>query len=147
MTPEKKLFASVVTMVVFIVCSAFLALLLVHDPADKARRNVEDCRRNPVPARVDGVVRVFMHDESNYTVMTEDPLSHKLQTEDYWRPTIIADAPSDRPMWVDQQANPEMPCRVGRAVIHVHSAKEVNGAGWERHMNKSVQRGTTEVIE
>jgi hypothetical protein len=116
------------------------------------------------------IERVFMRLPNDYSVMYETTVYHELVDErlltlntrtgdkkievwakKHWTPTdgihiiqkLVADVPENKPMYISL---------VGAgtyvtATIHIHSASEVNGAGWISGTPKNTKRGQTSVVE
>lgn len=157
---DKNQFATALVVFVFVALS-LVVIIFSFNLSDKAlaKKNHADCVAHPLKeARIDNVVRVFMHLPGSYSVMTEDPSTHNVSVVNLnvsypsrcGSAKLVADAPADRPMWVDLTPYKDAPCNCESAVIHIHAAREVNGADWEiDHGGKEhhVERGTTEVVE
>lgn len=101
---------------------------------------------------IDNVVRVFMHTPHSYTFLIKDEktLELKLCTPRYVPPdncTIFADVPRDKKMWVGMYRFTKGGFWGGAydtMEIHVHSEKDINGAGWD---DGEGGRGTTTVVK
>ncbi|MFH1430352.1 MAG: hypothetical protein ABIG71_02390 [Candidatus Uhrbacteria bacterium] len=106
------------------------------------------CCATRAEIRIDNVERVLMHEPNRYSLFTRssddsDRLTHhNIFTE----PTIVTDAPGGEPMWATwTQYSDGCDGTIYRNfVIHIHSARDINGAGWDRGKNG---RGQTTVIE
>lgn len=94
---------------------------------------------------VTNVVKVFMHEPSSYSLMSIGK-DNKLIIHDLREATttLYADVPTNETMWAsimnDSNQHPE-------AEIHIHSADDINGAGWKRTANKQTVRGMTTVVK
>lgn len=98
--------------------------------------------------RVDNVVRVFMHQPHEYTFMIEKDGTAELETHHfrYAKIRLVADVPAEDQMWalvreVEERGGYKF---VEEIVIHIHSPKDINGAGWDRGKSGS---GQTHVVE
>ena len=103
--------------------------------------------------RIDHVGRVFLHEYGRYTLLVEETGGTVIQ----WRfgnqfecnrePNLIADVPKNEPMWAEYYvllggmwaADCEQ-----LMSIHLHSAQDINGAGWNHGKFGS---GQTTVVE
>lgn len=101
----------------------------------------------PYNGKINNVVKVFMHQSSHYSVMYED--KEILRTWDFgnWAPVLIKkDVEKDAPMWVEYQGTKSEKynsIKYKRITIHVRSADDINGAGWNRGKGG---RGQTNVV-
>jgi hypothetical protein len=99
----------------------------------------------PKMIRIDNIRRVFYHTGQEYNVMYETVME-ELVTVAWNQPTrIFADVPADQPMWAEKyDRGPNFDGSYDKwCVIHIHSAKDMNGAGWDRG---KFGKGTTNVI-
>jgi hypothetical protein len=107
----------------------------------------------PDETRIENVTRVLMHEPGNYTLMVEKPgdamitpvhLNFSMSQNCV---DLIKDAPADKAIWAterfDRLTRPGCPALLQ---IHLHSAQEIDGAGWKRG-GKHKEQGQTEVIE
>ena len=102
--------------------------------------------------KIGGVVRIFMHEPSRYSVMVQDPNSSELKTAEFnlynfCRAKIIADVPKDEKRWISLKSkkhNVSKRTYYTSFELHIHSAEDINGAGWSHGKFGS---GTTTVIE
>ena len=73
------------------------------------------------------IVRVFMHEPGDYSVLVNN--NGELVSKTFaCKIRLIRDVPYDEPMYYEGERN-----RDGyflRVEIHVHSEKDINGAGW-----------------
>lgn len=85
--------------------------------------------------KIGGVVRVLMHDTSHYTLLIQRKNSTELEMRSIslWNvsPRFIADVPFGQPMWVLLKGEKMGGMARFKADIHIHSPKEVEGAGWD----------------
>ncbi len=96
---------------------------------------------------VTGVVRVFMHSPMQYSVMItnfQDDREVRLRTFDYCPVKFFADVPRDELMWVLVRKASNTSSYPYSLEFHIHSPKDVEGAGWNH--GKGGQ-GQTIVIE
>ena len=108
-------------------------------------------------SRIENVERVLTDMNGCYELLTLDPQSKEVNERQfcgyvYQRSTeirLFADALSGQPMWADyrfKEQDKNGYCHY-ELDIHMHSAKDVNGGGWQRTVGKQSQRGGVEVIE
>lgn len=105
------------------------------------------------------VQRVLMHEEGNYDFLIFGQDSVSLQEiQINGSKTLYADVPPDKNIWLDLhykvyspaeekqlKANPKLGFSHCLGVeIHLHSAKDINGAGWDHGKSG---KGQTNVIE
>ncbi len=108
------------------------------------------------------IVRLFMHEVGQFSVslketdITPKRLSYILSNlpstrssphhcaffADTWYIRILADAKSGEGMWIET-FSAGIDCKF-QAEIHVHSAEDINGAGWDHGKHGS---GMTTVVE
>jgi len=108
--------------------------------------------------RVDGVVRVLMHQPDEYTIMiksansSEIAMKHIIVTKTN-ATKFLADVSAGEDAWVkltkDQLFNKSSLYYYARSIeFHIHSVKEVDGGGWEkREGRRSTHQGQTNIIE
>ncbi len=103
--------------------------------------------------RVDHVARIYMHDADEYTLFVRDPSSGELRAEKFQveSAAFVEDVPPEGEMWAVHHRNSAGCREYSRLTIHLHAAKDVKGADWERREGVGPTRrtveGTTEVIE
>lgn len=93
--------------------------------------------------KIENVVRVFMHKEDDYTLVIQEDNSSIIRFERLYHMNtkIYADVPSNEKMWATYTITNH---GSGKGELHIHSVKEINGAGWN---NGKFGSGTTEVIK
>jgi hypothetical protein len=120
------------------------------------------------PTVVSGISRVFMHEPGNFTFLVEHIDTKKLgqlRVSTYGNyVTIVEDLSEDQPIsvvyscskYTGQSDEKSYQCRTvpsnfsnwnvraGRLTIHLHSAKEIDGAGWN---HGKFGRGQTVVVQ
>ena len=95
------------------------------------------------------IVRVMMHEPERYSVLVQEK-DKSLKTLTYRGCQLIADVPKDEPMWLEVEMNKakeeitDEGYHYKWAKIHIHSADQLNGAGWDHGKGG---RGQTEVVE
>ena len=102
--------------------------------------------------KIENVVRIFMHEPSRYSIMIQDPNSSELKTMqfnlyNFCRAKIVADVPKNEKMWIflkSKKHNVNKDTYYTSFELHVRSAEDINGAGWNHGKFGS---GTTTVIE
>lgn len=86
------------------------------------------------------VVRIFMHERGHYTFFCREKGQSAIRIYTFMcnvdkesGEKIVEDVPPDRACWVEtSNPDPEIGERFRRKlVIHLHSVREVNGAGWD----------------
>ncbi|MFA6408461.1 MAG: hypothetical protein WCW36_03275 [Candidatus Paceibacterota bacterium] len=110
----------------------------------------------PQDERIDGVVRILMHEPGRYTLLVQEvgsPLIHERKVfgaEGCWISEVayIPDVPTDQSMWLainyDQTEAPPSCQYDTRLVFHIHDIQDINGAGWNHGKFGS---GQTVVVE
>ena len=92
------------------------------------------------------VRRVFMHQSYEYSIMVPKDGSGELNTIKVYGPAkIFSNTPDGSPMWA--QARMKKDGSFYSLEVHIHSAQEINGGGWEKRQNKQIVKGMTEVVE
>lgn len=104
------------------------------------------------PVRIDNVSRVMMHERGRYTLMVEEP-DGRISLRSfggspcfYPETVLFHDVPEGDPMWATYRTvsrSCENPCEE-LTELHVHSAEDINGAGWNHGKFGS---GQTTVVE
>jgi hypothetical protein len=108
-----------------------------------------DCAKEQVPEviRLEGQLRILMHEQGRYTIFEEMPnglvRQHSFEIcRDHKDPVITHGLPVKQPTWVEYQREQGGCNRL--IAIHLHSVSEINGAGWN---HGKFGRGQTTVIE
>lgn len=107
--------------------------------------------------RIENVERVLTDMQGCYELLTVDPQSKEVGELQfcgfiYQRFTtirLLADVLPEQSMWADhlfKEQNADGYCSY-ELDIHIHSAKDINGGGWQRTVDKHTQKGAVEVIE
>jgi len=107
------------------------------------------------PPSVMGVykaVRVFMHEPSRYTVLAEgdDGVIRPFTFQTFYQENVrfFRDVDANQSMWVECELSPTQSYpsmrSCSRLDIHVRSAEDVNGAGWDHGKNG---KGMTTVVQ
>src|SRR3989344_3680340 len=99
--------------------------------------------QEPDTMEITGIVRVFYHTGNQYSVMYKGK-DGEILTTSWDKPTrIIADVPADKMMWgIKYLGGASFTGSYFKdCVIHIHTANEINGAGWD---NGKLGKGTTE---
>ena len=99
--------------------------------------------------RLDNVVRVLMHQPGEYSIITKgigaDSADLPMQYIRSHHTSLRQDVASKKSMWVEYFPPAGEPSyAMDSLVIHLHSAEEINGAGWNHGKFGS---GQTVVIE
>ncbi|MBI4991666.1 MAG: hypothetical protein HZB99_00410 [Candidatus Harrisonbacteria bacterium] len=103
--------------------------------------------------KVENIVRVLMHDRYNWTLITEKNDSKELKMEAYRCNDysdcvhLFKDVSGEEKMWshvVMRDNGINARWRVISLEIHLHSEKNVEGAGWD---HGKTGKGMTQVIE
>ncbi|MFA6963092.1 MAG: hypothetical protein WC227_00015 [Patescibacteria group bacterium] len=109
------------------------------------REKVEAARPATV-LRYDNVVRVLMHEPNYFSLYTEQTDSKILGYQEFSDCSfteIIADVPPGEKMWALKTEIKGTPTK-WLLQIHIHSPKDINGAGWD---HGKYGRGQTVPIE
>ncbi len=109
---------------------------------------VYGCGEQPVmvvskgPVIVSNVVAVYMHLPGDYSVMTQEGqvltikrvADHvkEAHTGEFRWVGLAADAIPDKPMWMELNYITKDGMQGCEVIIHMHSPKDLNGAGWTR---------------
>ena len=112
---------------------------------------------------INGVQRILMHEPKRYTFLVKQPNSDtlaSLSSGDLWgggrmprQFIFIADVPGDKEMWLNlkyvvaskqEEGERKAIKKYDTMEIHVHTAKDVNGAGWD---HGKYGQGQTTTIE
>lgn len=111
------------------------------------------CQRDASTPRIETrqqIERVFMHTPGGYSVVVNDGGEIKVKTFEWAAPihgggklSVLADVPEGEPMYYTGLQYGEGGGYL-EVVIHIHSAKDINGAGWDRG---KFGRGQTNVVE
>ncbi len=86
--------------------------------------------------RIDGVVRVFMHEPGRYTVLRRSSAASSIVEQQVPQLKYVADTayvpdvPEDQPMWVSVHYGGDHLSPIAHIVFHVHSVSDIGGAGW-----------------
>jgi hypothetical protein len=112
------------------------------------------------PKRIDRVERVFMHRSHEYSLLVRDASGKSLQTQHFFLsapPAIIDDVPENHAMWAELHVVElvrdagcgisSRPREDARLEIHVHSVRDLKGAGWKVEHDGDIWEGATQVIE
>lgn len=87
---------------------------------------------------------VFYHEQSRYTLFVEEGGKYLVPiTFDRVRAKIVADVAEDHEMWAHVRTKRGDGYTDSDLVIHVHSIRDINGAGWS---HGKFGRGTTTKI-
>lgn len=108
----------------------------------------------PPDERIDGIVRILMHEPGHYTVLVQNATTsaiteRRLPTglERVGEVVYVPDVPSDQLMWLSTHFRiSESSCciRLADIVFHIHEVGDIEGAGWSHGKFGS---GRTNVIE
>lgn len=95
------------------------------------------------PERIENIVRIFMHQPGDYSLMIKNPGSAEIETRRCPNVSvkIIQDLEPQQSIWALVQK------RIGTTSsmeLHIHKPEDINGAGWD---NGKQGKGTTTVIE
>ena len=96
-----------------------------------------------------GVQRVLMHEIDFYTFLIREPNSTKLKSlslsyHDDKSFVLISDVAPDKDMWLNLKCRVDPTDKCFEIEIHLHSAKDINGAGWN---HGKFGKGQTDVVE
>jgi len=95
--------------------------------------------------KIEGVVRIFMHDRDHYTLLTKTQDSARLQlVEIEVEPSLIMDLPEKKAMWAYVKTDRKT---MLKAEIHLHSVNCIDGGDWECGNRSSYRHGHTCVVE
>lgn len=94
------------------------------------------CTEPVTTKRIDHIERILMHNSGSYTVFSKDPNTSKLREDfvKYCKVDLIADLDKDKECYgtiTYQPRNEWAETNYISAEFHIHSAKEINGAGWD----------------
>lgn len=100
--------------------------------------------KEPKEEKIDSIVRVLMHEPGNYTLVIQGDSGELSQRYLCGKTRMITDVPKDTYMWAtyrpqyDTSGSYEMGFLYVQAVlvIHLHSAEDINGAGWHHDNGK-----------
>ena len=147
MKKEMVLLAGLVVLVLAL-ASGGIHCMMRHDRATRLSRG---CDRPE--SRIENVERVLTDMNGCYELLTLDPQSKEVDERRFCtlrtKIRLFADALSGQPMWADyrfKEQDEDGYCRY-ELDIHMHSAKDINGGGWQRTVGKRSQTGGVEVIE
>lgn len=100
--------------------------------------------------RLDGRMRILMHEPGRYTILAEMP-NREVKQHSFGHtcgpmvPVITYGLPAEQPVWVEYQVEQRGPHICNRLIaIHLHSVTEINGAGWD-HGKQG--KGQTTVVQ
>jgi hypothetical protein len=100
--------------------------------------------------RLEGRMRILMHEPGRYTILAEMP-NWEVKQYSFGRtcglmvPVITYGLPAEQPVWVAYQVEQSGPHICNRLIeIHLHSVTEINGAGWD-HGKQG--KGQTTVVQ
>ena len=104
------------------------------------------------PKKIENVVRILMHEPNRYTFLYRTTLWQSLgeKTLSSYDISIFEDVLIDQSNWVQysfiRQSSWDTPRLINctEIQIHVHSAQDISGAGWDHGKSG---RGSTTVIE
>lgn len=120
-----------------VIVFGFIALALI----------VSGCE-TPSDEKIENVIRVFMHEPNKFSFMIQTQESSEIRMITLeGKAEFIADALETEKMWViarGRQVHYGGYVSVNRLEIHIHSPKDINGAGWDHGKFGS---GQTQVIE
>jgi hypothetical protein len=136
---------------------AFLSLMCVIGCAESPDNPLPT---NPEKTYKSNIVRVFMHEPKNFSVLRMKEDKCLLVDTFHQNVIIVCDVPEgesmwyeiNNPVWYDIE-NPEQKTpppnggylfRCNWVRIHIHSALDINGGGWDHGKHG---RGQTQVIE
>jgi len=98
--------------------------------------------------KVDGVVRVLMHEPDRYTLMIQRANSKEIRLRQVFLngsvPQFTLDVPTEQSAWALIKSYKMGGKEFSTMEIHIHSPQSVLGAGWDNGKNG---RGQTQVIE
>lgn len=109
------------------------------------------------PVRIDHVTRVLMHQPGDYTLLVTDPATKAVTLRTFYdwctstergvgtTTQILADVPEGQALWAEQvtwQWSLGKTCNELKS-IHLHSAQDIGGAGWN---NGKFGSGQTTVV-
>ncbi len=111
-----------------------------------------DCGVSPITHRIDNVERVLMHEPYHFTFIVRNGDEMGQRTVRGWRDTSVTyvdDVPKGQTMYVDvtekvYQDVDHCAKQVEHMEIHIHSFKDVVGAGWD---HGKFGKGRTEVVQ
>lgn len=102
----------------------------------------------PLPnKKIDGVVRVLMHEPRRFTLLIKEGTRSKLTMREFSGDIeILCDVPVSSNMWAEASyvrglGSEEL---LSHLIIHVHSQEDVNAGGWNHGKDGS---GQTQIIE
>ena len=107
----------------------------------------------PPDERVDGVVRILMHEPMHYTVLLQKSATsaiteRQLRREWCGKTIFLADVPRDQPMWVllhsEGQKESVGYCVKTSLIFHIHHVGDIEGAEWS---HGKFGKGRTTVIQ
>jgi hypothetical protein len=89
----------------------------------------------------DNILRVFMHEPNDYSIMYKQ--IDELKTIRIGRARVMADVPEGKPMWAKWLEADDSHHNKCEAEIHIHSPKDIDGGAWN-HGKRG--RGQTVVL-
>ncbi len=137
-----------------------LLKLLVLSVLMVSCKKQQDAAQDPIkPTVVKNIVRVMMHQPNEFTFLVRNPNNNKLGQLKISAAevNILADQDGEIPISIEYECRSdtckEIPQNFSRwytmpkkLTIHLHSAKEINGAGWSTG-GKNSQSGQTTILE
>ncbi len=103
----------------------------------------------PFERKIDNIARVFWHEGHNYSFYVQQEGISEIKIIEFyriWKVKIIADVPADKKMWahIKGASGGCDGLQYEYAEIHIHTAKDISGGGWNHGKFGS---GQTHVIE
>jgi len=127
----------------------FIALLSIY-LAVACQPREEQEQISLVTTTVKNVERVLMHEPENYTFFYTNPKAPNellpLRIPAVIKVNFFQDVPAEENSWLTFTSYGECLsiCHAGLLELHLHSAQEINGAGWD---HGKFGRGQTIVVE
>lgn len=149
-----KFIMVVLGMVAFLALS-FGGVFYCAERKDRKDRLSQGCGKSL--QRIENVERVLTDMQGCYELLTVDPQSKEVGelqfcgfiNQRFTTIRLLADVLPEQSMWAnhrfkEQDANGYCSYELD---IHIHSAKDINGGGWQRTVDKHTQKGAVEVVE
>jgi hypothetical protein len=97
--------------------------------------------------RIDNIVKVMMHEPGSYSLISQENEKPELTpfVFESYDIHLLADVPEGKPMYAElSEQNGEREKYWKTATIHIHSHRDINGAGWN---HGKFGKGTTTEVE
>jgi hypothetical protein len=125
------------TVAALAICSALMS-------CEPSQSSIDECAKQ-FRGRIDGVEAVYMHNVGSYSVMVRDEHGNLNHNRLCGEADVRDDAPPNQSIWVETTGVETCyKCCHCTATVHIHSLKDIQGAGWNHGKFGS---GQTTVVE